>query len=455
MDPTARRRALRQPAAVGAAPVLRARDARRRADAVGVVRRPAGDRAVGQSVGADHPLVRHALHAARARPLAVHGARSAAGAGDRRGAGGALSRHPEPAHHRRARRSVPRRDRGSLRRRVPRPPALRDRGARGAGRSHRLGHRAAARRGALELREPADFHRRAAARHERRSLSARSCRRTVGVLSYRRVAGAASRASIRLADGVRTVFLANSEGRLLDIIDIERWASRLPQADLQVPCARPTSRTRARRCSTGTSAPCSARRARSRCSPRARRCSRSAAPRGTCSTCRRSTGCGRRRSATRRWRCGCFRRRSIWPTRARARCSSSCAIRTSPCRSWWRRPIASTCRSASSTSAMRSDGPSRRDLLHLLEGRSVTDLDPSVLAALASLDGATVVDRDWPAARRRRDPASSAVGRARCRRRRRRRAHDRGDGRQPFGPVLKVSEDGVITFFDRERVWDI
>jgi hypothetical protein len=24
-----------------------------------------------------------------------------------------------------------------------------------------------------------------------------------------------------------------------------------------------------------------------------------------------------------------------------------------------------------------------------------------------------------------------------------------------FGPVLKVSEDGVITFFDRERIWDI
>jgi hypothetical protein len=24
-----------------------------------------------------------------------------------------------------------------------------------------------------------------------------------------------------------------------------------------------------------------------------------------------------------------------------------------------------------------------------------------------------------------------------------------------FGPVLKVSEDGVITFFDRERVWEI
>ena len=30
----------------------------------------------------------------------------------------------------------------------------------------------------------------------------------------------------RLADGVRTVFLANSEGRLLDLIDIERWGNQ-------------------------------------------------------------------------------------------------------------------------------------------------------------------------------------------------------------------------------------
>ena len=40
------------------------------------------------------------------------------------------------------------------------------------------------------------------------------------------------------------------------------------------------------------------------------------------------------------------------------------------------------------------DMPSRRDLLHLLEGRSATDLDPSVLAALGSLDGATVITCD-------------------------------------------------------------
>jgi hypothetical protein len=99
--------------------------------------------------------------------------------------------------------------------------------------------------------------------------------------------------------------------------------------------------------------------------------------------------------------------------------------------------------------------PSRRDLLHLLEERSATDLDPSVFAALASLDGATVVDpvgrllaagailrhpaiddlHPGGASEGARTTAAIAAGR--------------------FGPVLKVSEDGVITFFDRDKVWDI
>ena len=38
--------------------------------------------------------------------------------------------------------------------------------------------------------------------------------------------------------------------------------------------------------------------------------------------------------------------------------------------------------------------PTRRDLLDLLTGRAITDLEPSVLAALASLDGATVTDSE-------------------------------------------------------------
>jgi hypothetical protein len=102
------------------------------------------------------------------------------------------------------------------------------------------------------------------------------------------------------------------------------------------------------------------------------------------------------------------------------------------------------------------DMPSRRDLLHLLEGRSATELDPSVLAALASLDGATVVTRDG------RLLAAGAILRHLP-------VEDLANGggivegartsaalaASRFGPVLKVSEDGIITFFDGERVWDI
>ena len=100
-------------------------------------------------------------------------------------------------------------------------------------------------------------------------------------------------------------------------------------------------------------------------------------------------------------------------------------------------------------------GPSRRDLLHLLEGRRITDLDPSVLATLSALDGATVTDRAGrllAVGAILRHPASEhleaegAVEGART---------TAAMAASQFGPVLKVSEDGIITFFDRERVWDI
>ena len=106
----------------------------------------------------------------------------------------------------------------------------------------------------------------------------------------------------------------------------------------------------------------------------------------------------------------------------------------------------------------RSDGseePSRRHLLHLLERRAITDLDPSVFMGLAALDGATVTDRSGrllAAGAILRHPPSEHL--------------DAGGGVEgarttaamaasQFGPVLKVSEDGIITFYDRERVWDI
>jgi hypothetical protein len=100
--------------------------------------------------------------------------------------------------------------------------------------------------------------------------------------------------------------------------------------------------------------------------------------------------------------------------------------------------------------------PSRRDLLHLLAGRTVTELDPSVLAALATMDGATVTDAEGSllaVGAILRHPLTSE--------------HSRHDGMAEgarttaalaatrFGPVLKVSEDGLISFYDGGRVWDL
>ena len=102
-----------------------------------------------------------------------------------------------------------------------------------------------------------------------------------------------------------------------------------------------------------------------------------------------------------------------------------------------------------------AEGPSRRHLLHLLERRTITDLDPSVFMGLAALDGATVTDRSGrllAAGAILRHPSSQeldeggAVEGART---------TAAMAASQFGPVLKVSEDGIITFYDRERVWDI
>ncbi len=107
----------------------------------------------------------------------------------------------------------------------------------------------------------------------------------------------------------------------------------------------------------------------------------------------------------------------------------------------------------------RSGGPvapSRTQLMHMLRSRMATDLDPAVLAGLARTDGATVVDRSGrllaigaillhtepPAPHSNlvvegaRTTAAMAAGR--------------------HGAVLKVSEDGLMTFYDQqERIWDI
>jgi len=100
--------------------------------------------------------------------------------------------------------------------------------------------------------------------------------------------------------------------------------------------------------------------------------------------------------------------------------------------------------------------PTRGQLLHMLRGRNVHELDPAVLAGLARTDGATVIDQSGRllavgAILLHTEPpephSSLAVEGART-------TAAMAAGR--FGAVLKVSEDGLITFYDRqERIWDI
>lgn len=103
----------------------------------------------------------------------------------------------------------------------------------------------------------------------------------------------------------------------------------------------------------------------------------------------------------------------------------------------------------------RGDGDgARRPLHYLLRGRTLDDVGESVVMGLASLDGATVVDTrgrliaagailmhphaeggDSWVSEGARTTAAQAAGR--------------------FGPVLKVSTDGMITCYDGRRLWEI
>jgi DNA integrity scanning protein DisA with diadenylate cyclase activity len=96
----------------------------------------------------------------------------------------------------------------------------------------------------------------------------------------------------------------------------------------------------------------------------------------------------------------------------------------------------------------------RPQLLTLLGGADVLALDLNVLEALASLDGATVFDaegRVLAAGAILRHPPGAADGAERVEGARTTAALTASR----FGPVLKVSEDGLISFFDGNRHWDI
>ena len=175
------------------------------------LRRPAGDRAVRRSVRAGRPLVRHALHAARARAAAVHGARDRGSRG--RSASVLAARYRailNPQADGRARRAVPRRHRGPLRRRVPRRRVRTDVGdGRAARRPHRVGDRGAARRRALAATRTGRSRPACCCSAPSRIPLARDRPRPPGAHDYTQ-ALTGVKSFFRLADGLRTLFLARA-----------------------------------------------------------------------------------------------------------------------------------------------------------------------------------------------------------------------------------------------------
>jgi hypothetical protein len=256
----------------------------------------------------------------------------------------------------------------------------------------------------------------------------------------------------RLADGERTVFLANAEGRLLDIIDIERWGAQANRHQLlQVPCAKAYQ-------------------------PHARATLQHGHVCAVLSPSREikifaegaevftfrgaawhlldlqakykqwAEGVGDDALAMR-----------IFQTAldlADAREGALFVVARDSANAAAKLLSAADRLDVPHPAAGRQGPPSRRDLLELLEGRTLTDLDPNVLAALASLDGAIVVDQNarlLAAGAILRHPPSDELETGVVEGARTTAAL----AASKFGPVLKVSEDGIITFFDGEKVWDI
>jgi hypothetical protein len=259
----------------------------------------------------------------------------------------------------------------------------------------------------------------------------------------------------RLADGVRTVFLVARDGRLLDIVDMNRWAGQLNcRTDLITPCAR---QYMAHACATIGS--------RNVCIVLSPGREIKVFAEGAQVFTFRNAG----------WHLLDLQAKfNIWESAvgqpALARKLFQSALDLSDVREGalfvvLRRPIESIDQLVAPIDrldmelvgeASDPETPSRRHLLHVLAGRTITDLDPSLLDVLATLDGAVVTDGDGQllavGAILRHPPATlpgTETGISEGARTTAAIAASR------YGPVLKVSEDGMITFFDDGRIWDI
>jgi hypothetical protein len=261
----------------------------------------------------------------------------------------------------------------------------------------------------------------------------------------------------KLCDGRRTLFLVDQQGRLAEIIDIERWASEVPDGDgPDVPCSRTfAAHARATRASGDVCVVLS--------------------PNGEIKLF--AEGSQAFSFANGRWRIlDPSAKFALWGGAVGrpklARVIFQAALDLAEARQGGLfvvvdRPLEAVGRLLAPSDLVASDASSappeltpgdplaKRALHYLARDRVVTDLDPPVLEALAGLDGATVVDRNG------RLLAFGAILR-----------HDAtallvptpAEGARTtaalvasrFGAVLKVSEDGVVSCFLRgARAWDL
>ena len=258
----------------------------------------------------------------------------------------------------------------------------------------------------------------------------------------------------RLADGLRTVFLVARDGRLLDIVDIGRWGwASVGIGEADAPCAR----AYAAHAAATRSGP--ARLHRAEPEPRdqgvrRRRAGvhvpqRRLAPARPAGEVRDVGGGGRAAGAG----APAVPDRARSRRRARRRAVRRAAPPDRVAAGARRRP--GSARHGAGGRAVGSGhavaaAPAAR------AGRTqVTDLDASVLEALATLDGAVVTEPGGQLLavgailRHPQGAVPSAEGVTEGARTTAAMAASR------YGPVLKVSEDGMITFFDGGRVWDI
>lgn len=256
----------------------------------------------------------------------------------------------------------------------------------------------------------------------------------------------------RLVDGIRTLFLVARDGTLLDIVDVEDWASRTAgdrEASAPVPAAY---------------------QAHARATLEGRHVCLVLSPSHEIKVFAEGAQVLAYRHAN--WALLDLERKyELWADAVGdaplARCLFNSALELADARQGalfvvLRDPgssvetlVAEADRLDTGAEAGLAAAPTRRDLLYLLAGRTVTNLEPTVLAALASLDGAMVTDRQGhliSVGAILRHPYTAAMS-----------AEAIVEGARTtaamtashFGPVLKVSEDGGMTFYDGAKIWDI